>query len=131
MPGVTCWGLFNKVVFCTRAGLIVVLPPQPTVVSPNRPVNNRCYPYEAFCNSWLFAVWRRYFRWVVEREVAVCCRHRFQTTYIQRNDTNSTFSMQYAESRRLADVPPGLSPILCMPLWAFFDGRLEENKREV
>lgn len=27
MPGVTCWGLFDKVVFCTRAGLIVVLPP--------------------------------------------------------------------------------------------------------
>eukprot|EP00903_Cladosiphon_okamuranus_P015406 g14229.t2 len=27
------------------------------------PVNNRCYPNEAFCNSWLFAVWRRYFRW--------------------------------------------------------------------
>ncbi|CAM9104061.1 unnamed protein product [Ectocarpus sp. 6 AP-2014] len=27
------------------------------------PVNNTCYPYEAFCNSWLFAVWRRYFRW--------------------------------------------------------------------
>eukprot|EP00752_Nemacystus_decipiens_P008686 g7753.t1 len=27
------------------------------------PVNNRCFPHEAFCNSWLFAVWRRYFRW--------------------------------------------------------------------
>lgn len=38
--------------------------PTTTAVSPNRPVNNRCYPYEAFCNSRLFALWRRYFRWV-------------------------------------------------------------------
>ncbi|CAM9568751.1 unnamed protein product [Pylaiella littoralis] len=43
------------------------------------PVNSRCYPHEAFCNSWLFAVWRRYFRWqcVVEEELDPKKRYLF------------------------------------------------------